>query len=114
VTSEPGCASTIVQLAREADLRVAMVRSPSAYTDRAPAVEVTVPPDLHDRNLGVVLYLIAAVVEARSDGNQWAVAIEDFGRHRGRVLLRLGTESHDEASRALKLLQGIVAALRAS
>jgi hypothetical protein len=107
-------ASALLLASREAELRVAMVRYPCAYTDRAPAMEVTVPQDPHERMLGVALYLVAAVVEARSGSNEWSVAIEDLGSGSGRVILRLGTESHDEATRALKLLQEVATLLRSS
>jgi hypothetical protein len=97
---------------REATLTVAMVSHPGAYTDRAPAVEVSVPPDVHDRKVGTVMYLIAAFVEGLSGEREWDIAIEDFGSGRGRIILNLATESHQAAARALKLLQEVVRLMR--
>jgi hypothetical protein len=101
-------------LPSDTDLRVAMVRHACAYTDRAPAIEVSVTSDPHGRTLCVVMYVLAALVEARSKDNPWHVEMEELDGGQGRLVVHLGTESHDEAARALKLLQEVVASLRGS
>jgi hypothetical protein len=104
--------TTLLRVSRESELRVSMVSYSGAYTDRAPAVEVTVTPDVHNRNLGAVMFVVAAFVEAGSYGNEWEVELEEYDRGQGRVVLLLGTECNSEAAKALKLLQQVVATLR--
>jgi hypothetical protein len=89
MTIEP---SALAPMPCEVSLQVCIVRHACAYTDRAPAIEVTVPRDVHHRAIAIALYLIAAAVEAASVDAPWDLHLEEFRDQRGRVVVQLGTE----------------------
>ncbi len=95
-------------------MRVALVTYPSAYTDRAPAIELRSAPDAHCRANSVALHSVAAAVELAFENEGWHVQAEQIGDHRGRVILLLSTEGHAETRRGLAVLREVVERSRAS
>lgn len=93
-------------------LDVLIVRHPYAYTDRAPAIEVSVPGHAHQRAIAIALYLVAAAVEAASLDESWDLHVEELRDYRGRIVVQLGSESHAEMVRAIGVLRNVVARAR--
>jgi hypothetical protein len=96
----------------EVRLDVLIVRHACAYTDRAPAIEVSVPSYAHPRAIAIALYVVAAAVEAASLDECWDLHVEELRGDRGRIIVQLRTESHAEVVRAIDVLRNVVARAR--